>query len=343
MARFQPRDAKIFAKESLTAAYLSEKGQAESFETKAPESWMTISKPRLNNLKMPEVKIPLNCFTVVSGVSGAGKSSLVTGVVFNEIYQHLSEGKSLGLCEEFTGLDSIEEVFLVDRKPIAKSSVSMPATYLDVFGDLRKLYGQLPDAQILGLTVRDFSISVEGGRCPECKGRGQLALSMKFLSDAKVTCPVCHGDRYKPEVLQVRYKGLNISDVLSLTIDEVLEHFATFKKIVRRLKPAQDLGLGYLKLGQTSSSLSGGESQRLKLAPVLYRSVSQGTVLIMDEPTTGLHFKDVDRLLSQCRALVDKGVTLILIEHNQQVKDAADHCITLGPGSAANGEIIINS
>ena len=342
MAKFSPDSAATFARESLTAEYLSRTPSKAVSKSKKPDKFITITKPRLNNLKMPEVKIPLNSFTVVSGVSGAGKSSLVTGVLFNEVYQRLSDEGGAGLCDAIDGIDDITEIFLVDRKPIAKSSVSMPATYLDVFSDLRKFYGNLPDAQILGLTAREFSTSVEGGRCPDCKGKGQMALSMKFLSDAKITCPTCQGDRYKPEVLQVRYKGLNLSEVLALTIDEVLEHFATFKKIVRRLQPAKDLGLGYLKLGQPSSSLSGGESQRLKLAPILYRSMSEGTILVMDEPTTGLHFKDVEKLLNQCRALTDMGVTLVVIEHSQKVQDAADWVLKVGPGSANNGGELLN-
>ncbi|SMF21530.1 excinuclease ABC subunit UvrA [Pseudobacteriovorax antillogorgiicola] len=338
MAKFKPSSASDFQNDSLTARYLVQtQSQTTTLEKpRKTDGWLRVIKPRVNNLHLDKVNFPLESFTVVSGVSGAGKSSLVIEALYHNIYRYLSDQPLLA-CEEIQGLDQIEEVILVDRRPIAKSSVSMPATYLDVFTDLRKFYGKLPDAQIYGLQMRDFSLSVDGGRCPECKGRGVLSLSMKFLADARVTCPICQGQRYKPEVLQVEYRGLNLSQVLDLTIDEAIDHFQTFSRITKRLKPAQELGLGYLKLGQPSSSLSGGESQRLKLVPILFRNMSQGSILIMDEPTTGLHFKDVERLLVQCQKLTEKGVTLIVIEHSAAVKSAADWLVELGPGAAAEG------
>lgn len=345
VAMFQPQRAADYVKESLTARYLQEgffgNHQLARDARPEPDAWLVVHKPRLNNLKMDSVRFPLSRMSVISGVSGAGKSSLILGVLHQNALR-FREGVPPNLfCESVEGLESFTEVLLVDRKPIAKSSVSMPATYLDIFTDLRKFYGKLPDAQVLGLTARDFSTSVEGGRCPECKGRGQLSLTMKFLSDALVTCPSCEGARFKSDLLQVEYKGLNLSQILNLTLDQAAEHFSSFRKIIRKLQPARDLGLGYLKLGQPSSSLSGGESQRLKLAPLLARDLSGGSLVIMDEPTTGLHFKDVACLMSQCQILVNKGVTLLVIEHSQVVKNMADWHVNLGPGSANNGGMLV--
>jgi excinuclease ABC subunit A len=242
-------------------------------------------------------------------------------------------------ADRIEGLEALSAVALVDRRPVAKSSVSMPATYLDVFGELRDLYAAQPDAQVLGLTARSFSLMADAGRCPECKGRGELSLSMRFLADARVRCSVCKGARYLGNTLAVRYLGLSIAEVLELTLDEALERFKHHRKIVQRLEPAVALGLGYLKLGQPSASLSGGEAQRLKLVPHLSRrrGPEDGALLILDEPTAGLHFEDVARLLGVLRELVGSGATIVAIEHNPEVIAAADWRIQLGPGAAAAG------
>jgi excinuclease ABC subunit A len=213
----------------------------------------------------------------------------------------------------------------------------MPATWLDIFTELRNLFASVPEAQIMGLDAGSFSLSQEEGRCAECKGRGKLVLTMKFLADAEVLCPICEGRRYKPQILEVRYGGLNLAEVLELSIAEAAETFQHHRLIQRRLQPAVQLGLGYLKLGQPSSSLSGGESQRLKLVPYLAKKSVPGTVLLMDEPTAGLHFRDVGLLLDQLQSLVTQGATLIIIEHDEEVIRAADWVLELGPGSGDAG------
>ena len=229
----------------------------------------------------------------------------------------------------------------VNRKPIGKSHVSMPATYLDLYKDIRDLFGQLPEAQIAGLTPRDFSVTATGGRCPECKGRGQVSLTMRFLPDARVLCPLCEGRRFRPHVLDVKYGGHSIADVLSLTLEEVASVFKNHKRVLRHLSPALQLGLGYLKLGQPSATLSGGEAQRLKLAPLLARPDNTGHLLILEEPTAGLHADDVAKLVAILHRLVDTGATVITIEHNADVIRASDCVIDLGPGAASEGGKVV--
>lgn len=345
MARFAPGQAKSFAKHSRTARFIAR--EEVDLSWRAPESlknFVVLKKPRLHNLKMAEAKLPLKAMTVVTGVSGAGKSSLIQSVLYEngkawvDKQRTKSRAKfSWRYCESVTGLDDILSVQLVDRKPIAKSSVSMPATYLDVFTDLRTFYSQIPDAQIAGLTQASFSLAQGTGRCEECQGRGQISLNMRFLAAAKVICPVCRGARYRPHVLAVKFNGLSLSDVLNLTLAEALEHFKNFPRIKKKLQPACDLGLGYLKMGQLSMNLSGGESQRLKLVELFYKSKNENTLVILDEPTTGLHFEDVQRLMVQLRELVNKGVTVVIIEHNLDVVRGADWLIDLGPGAAHEG------
>jgi excinuclease ABC subunit A len=345
LATFTPAEASKYAKSSKTAQWLS---RAKTTPKRRPidqtnQFFLSLEKPLLNNLKMNQVRIPLEAMTVVTGVSGAGKSSLVLGVLFPNLIaaMTLNERKSKANpwvhCAGFTGHEGLKRVDLIDRRPVAKSSVSMPATYLDVLGDLRDLYASLPDSQVAGLTAKAFSIHLEGGRCPECKGRGELNLQMRFLADARVRCPVCNGKRFRSHVLDIKFSGLSIYDVLNLSVDEAVAQFAHHRKIVQKLAPAQRLGLGYLKLGQPSASLSGGEAQRLKMVPYFTRKMGQGSVLILDEPTTGLHFEDVSRLVAVMRELTDLGVTLIVVEHNDEVIRAADWSLNIGPGAAAEG------
>ena len=343
LAQYTPKDAKKFVHKSLTAKYLAEFQETKltKVKKKVAKDSIVIHEPRLFNLSMNKVHFPIGKLSVVSGVSGAGKSSLVLSTLFENMIRYLdsSSAKSFKprFCKKIDGFETFEQAILVDRRPVAKSSVSMPATYLDVFTDLRNFYAKLPEAQIFGVNARDFSLSVEGGRCPECKGKGQLSLSMKFLSDAKVRCPSCHGKRYKASILDVTYNGKSLADVLDMTLNEVSEHFQTFSKIVRKLKPAIDLGLGYLHLGQPSSSLSGGESQRLKVSQLLQKKWGAGSLVVLDEPTTGLHFRDVTKLLDQVNLLVSKGATVVLIEHNSSALELADWVVELGPGSADQG------
>lgn len=366
LARFAPKNADKFANVSRTAAWLARKPVERKRKNvdRVSGSFLEVVKPHLHNLKINKVRVPLEAMTVVTGVSGAGKSSLVLGVIFPNLLDVMQEtggaavatnktkpaakGKKAQAlksawryCTEFKGWESLTSVQLIDRRPVAKSSVSMPATYLDITGDLRDLYASLPDAQVAGLTAKAFSLHLEGGRCPECKGRGEINLSMRFLADARIQCPVCRGQRFRSHVLDVRFNGLNMSEVLNLSIDEAVAHFAHHRRIVHKLAPAQRMGLGYLKLGQPSASLSGGEAQRLKMVPFFTKRMGQGTVLILDEPTTGLHFEDVERLIAVMRELVDNGATLIVVEHNDEVLRSADWQVDVGPGSAfAGGDLV---
>lgn len=357
MAKFRPNEASSFAQQSVTARHLAEFAPVVALSAASRTKPRSGSKPahkqlmaseagpaisiegaNLHNLKIDRVAFPLKALTVVAGVSGAGKTSLTIGTLFANLHHRLVEkGRKSLFCRTITGTELISHVHLIDRKKLAKSSVSMPASYLDVFGELRDLYASLPEAQIAGLTPRDFSLSVEGGRCSECRGRGELALTMRFLADARVRCPVCKGSRYRSRVLGVKYLGYSIAEVLELTLDEVAEHFKNHKKIAQRLAPALALGLGYLKLGQPSSSLSGGEAQRLKLVPLLTKKHGVGSLVVLDEPTTGLHFEDVERLLVVLKDLVAAGATVVTIEHNADVIAAADCLIELGPGAAQLG------
>ena len=347
LAQFHPKDALAYSKVSATALHLYDRLNAPKREAVKNnfKEFLQIDKPRLNNLKMSRARFPFGALSVVSGVSGAGKSSLVLKTLFYNIHQQLptrNRAKTRAkvdpwFCAGFKGGDQVDTCTMISRKPIAKSSVSMPATYLDIFTDLRTLFASLPEAQIYGLTASSFSFSNDEGRCPECKGRGTLTLSMRFLADAEILCPLCQGKRYKPHLLDIRYQGLNLSEVLALSIGEAHERFKNHRAIERKLAPAVALGLAYLKLGQPSASLSGGESQRLKLVPYLSKRVQPGTVLLMDEPTVGLHFKDVQLLLDQLHKLVEQGVTMIVIEHDQQIIDAADWLLELGPESGDEG------
>ncbi|NRA64047.1 MAG: excinuclease ABC subunit UvrA [Pseudobacteriovorax sp.] len=347
MAQFSPSQAGKFKSQSLTAAYLAEIN--DDIEVSIPEKiessgkFIKIVGPNLNNLKIPEVSIPSGQLTVVTGVSGAGKSSLISGVLFRNLKQALNEDFQVKFAKRIEGIEHFERVSLVNRKPIAKSSVSMPATYLDIFTDLRQLYGKLPHSQIYGLTARHFSLSTDLGRCEACKGRGYQLLTMKFLADAKITCDVCLGARYKPQVLLAQYRGKSIADLLSMSISEAAEHLKSFKKITRKLQPAIDLGIGYLRLGQPSNSLSGGESQRLKLAAEFKKTFTNGHLIILDEPTTGLHISDVEKLLNQLMRLRSLGATVIVIEHHQHLIKNADWLLTLGPGPGAEGGNLVFS
>ena len=348
LARFTPHEAAKYAAASKTASWLSmpKKLRSRKVLNNLSGNFLEILRPRLNNLKMAKIKIPLETMTIITGVSGAGKSSLALGVIFQNLLDVMLEtggaarGKpkkvrattsSWKFCEGFQGWESLTSVHLIDRRPVAKSNVSMPATYLDITGDIRDLYASLPDAQVAGITAKAFSLHLEGGRCPECKGRGVINLTIRFLADARIQCPVCNGKRFRSHVLDMKFNGLNINDVLSLSIDEAIAHFANHKRILYKLTPAQRMGLGYLKLGQPSASLSGGEAQRLKMVPFFTKKMGMGTVLILDEPTTGLHFDDVERLIAILRELVESGATLIVVEHSEEIRRSADWQIDIGP------------
>ena len=314
---------------------------------------ITIKSARMNNLKGLTVDFPLNVMTVVTGVSGSGKSSLVKGILYPALKRHLGE-----VCDtpgEYSGLEgdyqAISHVEFVDQNPIGKSTRSNPATYVKAYDAIRDLFAEQPLAQQMGFTSQYFSFNADGGRCDECKGAGVITVEMQFMADLVLECEACHGHRFKHDILDVHYRGKNIDDVLNMTISEAIAFFseenvhngfaAMTKTIVARLKTLEDVGLGYIKLGQNSSTLSGGENQRVKLAYFIGQERQAPTLFIFDEPTTGLHFHDINRLLQAFNALIERGHTILVIEHNMDVIKCADHVIDMGPeGGDRGGEVV---
>jgi len=334
---------------SYTVKYLTGEELIELPATRRRwNNYIEVKGARQNNLKNIDVKFPLHVMTVVTGVSGSGKSSLVNDVLYNAL-QHHYKGTALERAE-FNGiggdLNLMKGVEYVDQNPIGKSSRSNPVTYLKAFDEIRKLYASQPLAKQLNFTPAYFSFNVEGGRCEECKGDGTITVEMQFMADIRLECESCHGKRFSPEVLEIEYKGKSIYDVLEMTVNQAIEFFSqqkgtTERKIVKKMQPLQDVGLGYLKLGQSSSTLSGGENQRVKLAYYLGEEKSQPTLFIFDEPTTGLHFHDIKTLLKAFDALLERGHTVLVIEHNMEVIKCADHIIDIGPeGGKAGGYVV---
>ncbi|MBQ0063101.1 MAG: excinuclease ABC subunit UvrA [Prevotella sp.] len=308
--------------------------------------WIELKGANCNNLQNLDIRFPLNVMTVVTGVSGSGKSSLVSGTLYPALQRHLDEpadvpGEYSALCGD---LDAIVQVEYINQSPIGKSSRSNPATYVKAFDAVRDVFAEQQLAKQMGFRAQHFSFNTEGGRCEECKGAGVISVEMQFMADIELECEMCHGKRYKSEVLDVCYKGKNISDVLDMSIDEALEFFSDRPQIMRRLQPLHDVGLGYIKMGQSSSTLSGGENQRVKLAYFIGmdRGESMPTLFIFDEPTTGLHFHDIQKLLDAFEALISKGHTVLIIEHNLEVIKCADHIIDLGPeGGDGGGRLVV--
>lgn len=308
---------------------------------------VTIKGARMNNLKGCNASIPLNVMTVVTGVSGSGKSSLIKGILYPALKRHIGE-----VCEapgEYAALDgdykAIKHVEFVDQNPIGKSTRSNPATYVKAYDAIRDLFASQQLAEQMGFTSQYFSFNTDGGRCEQCKGAGEITVEMQFMADLVLECDSCHGKRFKHDILEVRFAGKNISDVLDMTINEAMEFFTEYKQsaITRRLKPLQDVGLGYIKLGQSSSTLSGGENQRVKLAYFIGQEKQEPTMFIFDEPTTGLHYHDIKRLLSSFDALISRGHTILIIEHNLDVIKCADHIIDMGPDGGDRGGNIVCS
>jgi len=332
-------------KESITGQYLSGKRQipVPAIRRKPDKKWIGLKGCRENNLKDINVEFPQGLFTCVTGVSGSGKSTLVNEILYKALKEKLYKSRSMpGDFDKISGFKDIEKVINIDQSPIGRTPRSNPATYTNVFTDIREIYSQTPEARMRGYKPGRFSFNVRGGRCEACKGDGIIKIEMHFLADIYVPCEVCRGKRYNRETLEVKYKGKNISDVLNMTVDEALEFFQNIPKIKRKLETLRDVGLGYIKLGQSSTTLSGGEAQRVKLATELSKRSSAGTVYILDEPTTGLHSADIQKLLDVLQRLVDGGSTVIVIEHNLDVIKTADYIIDLGPeGGDKGGEVVV--
>lgn len=303
---------------------------------------IVIKGARQNNLKNLDVKIPLGAFTCVTGVSGSGKSSLVNEVLYPALSSALMRANTRqGNFDAIEGIENVDKVICIDQSPIGRTPRSNPATYTGVFGDIRELFASLPDAKARGYTAGRFSFNVSGGRCEHCSGDGIIKIEMHFLPDVYVPCEVCKGARYNRETLEVKYKGKSISDVLDMTIEDATEFFANIPRIRNKIKTLNEVGLGYVKLGQSSTTLSGGEAQRVKLATELSRRSTGKTVYILDEPTTGLHTHDVAKLIAILDKLVEQGNTVVVIEHNLDVIKVADHIIDLGPDGGDRGGKIV--
>ena len=302
---------------------------------------LVVRGARENNLRNIDVRFPLGVMTVVSGVSGSGKSTLVNGILANELLARLHRAQTVsGTHDKIEGIEKINKIIVIDQSPIGRTPRSNPATYTGVFNQIRELFASQPEAEVRGYKAGRFSFNVKGGRCENCQGDGVNKIEMHFLPDVYVTCPVCHGRRYNHEALEIKYKGKNISEVLEMTIDEAVEFFGNIPSIAPKLKTIQEVGLGYIKLGQPATTFSGGEAQRIKLATELSRRSTGKTLYILDEPTTGLHTDDVKRLLGILNKLVDGGNSMIIIEHNLHVIKSADWVIDMGPEGGIKGGMV---
>lgn len=328
--------------DSYTVKYLlgKEKIQTPSSRRKW-NMYIEIKGARMNNLKGIDVKFPLNTMTVVTGVSGSGKSSLVKGILYPALKRQLDEVADLpGEYSSISGdIKAVKHVEMVDQNPIGKSTRSNPVTYVKAYDAIRQLFADQPLAQQMGFTTKYFSFNAEGGRCEECKGTGVITVEMQFMADLELECEACHGKRFKREILEVRFAGKNIDDILNMTVNEAIDFFEANNQneIVKRLQPLKSVGLGYIKLGQSSSTLSGGENQRVKLAYYIGQEKIDPTLFIFDEPTTGLHFHDINKLLQAFDSLIKRGHSIIVIEHNMDVIKYADYVIDLGPDGGNNG------
>ena len=327
---------------SYTIKYLTGRDVIET--PKSRRKWnkaIELKGARMNNLRGIDVKFPLNVFNCVTGVSGSGKSSLIKGILYPALKRHLDEVADAP--GEYTALEgdwkAIKHVEFVDQNPIGKSTRSNPATYVKAYDAIRQLFAEQPLAKQMGFSPQYFSFNTEGGRCEECKGAGVISVEMQFMADLVLECEACHGQRFKHDILEVRFHEKNINDVLNMTVSEAITFFGEYKQqaIVNRLKPLQDVGLGYIKLGQNSSTLSGGENQRVKLAYFIGQEKQEPTLFIFDEPTTGLHFHDIQRLLDAFKALIERGHTILVIEHNLDVIKCADYVIDIGPDGGDKG------
>ena len=339
-----PAEDIVNCPESMTGQYLSGKRRIP-----VPESRRTGSGKKLkivgaaeNNLKEINVDLPLGTFICVTGVSGSGKSTLVNEVLGKSVLKFLGRPKiKPGKVKKITGMEEVDKIVIIDQNPIGRTPRSNPATYTGVFDDIRDLFAQTPDARLRGYDKGRFSFNVPGGRCEACQGDGVKRISMNFLPDVYVPCEECHGTRYNDETLAVHFKGKNIYDVLEMTGDEALDFFSSVPKIRTKLQTLIDVGLGYMKLGQPAPSISGGEAQRVKLASELQKRATGKTLFILDEPTTGLHNYDVEKLLAVLQRIVNHGDTVLVIEHNLDVIKSADYIIDLGPDGGDDGGRVV--
>ncbi|MBR4698601.1 MAG: excinuclease ABC subunit UvrA, partial [Prevotella sp.] len=331
---------------SYTVKYLTGTETIDVPSSRRPwNMYIELKGCRMNNLKGIDVRFPLNVFSVVTGVSGSGKSSLVKGILYPALKRHLDEvadapGEYIALEGDW---QQVKHVEFVDQNPIGKSTRSNPATYVKAYDAIRQLFAEQALSKQMGFSPQYFSFNADGGRCEECKGAGVITVEMQFMADLELECEACHGQRFKRDILDVKYNGKNINDVLNMTVSEAIEFFGEGgqKQIVDKLKPLEDVGLGYIKMGQSSSTLSGGENQRVKLAYFIGLERQDPTLFIFDEPTTGLHFHDIKRLLAAFSALIERGHSVIVIEHNLDVIKCADHIIDLGPEGGNHGGNIV--
>jgi excinuclease ABC subunit A len=329
---------------SLTGQYLSGRKfiPVPQKRRKTDGRWLEIRGAKENNLKGLNAKIPIGVFSAVTGVSGSGKSTLVNEILYKTLARDLNKAKIRpGEYKEFRGLEHLEKVIDIDQSPIGRTPRSNPATYTGVFDDIRDVFSSTNESKIRGYKKGRFSFNVKGGRCEACRGDGIIKIEMHFLPDVYVPCEVCKGKRYNRETLEIKYKGMSVSDILEMTIETGVDFFKNIPRIHRKLQTLLDVGLGYMNLGQPATTLSGGEAQRVKLAAELYRRSTGKTMYILDEPTTGLHVDDIDRLLQVLHRLVDSGESVLVIEHNLDVIKTADYLIDLGPEGGNGGGTIV--
>jgi excinuclease ABC subunit A len=334
---------KLKSAKTLTADYLYGRKKIEYFYRRPQQMWIEIKNVTLNNITDLSAKLPLNNFVCVTGVSGSGKSSLMLQTLLPTARELLNHARKVNKVAgvEINGLEHVDKVIYLDQSPIGRTPRSNPATYTGVMDEIRTIFAQTKESQIRGYTTSRFSFNVKGGRCEKCQGEGEIKIEMHFLPDIMVDCDTCHGTRYNRQTLEVLYKGKNISDVLNMSVEEAYEFFKSIPKIKQKLQTLVDVGLGYITLGQNAVTLSGGEAQRIKLSKELSRKDTGQTLYILDEPTTGLHFADVDRLTKVLHHLVELGNSVLIIEHNLDMIKNADYIVDMGPEGGSGGGLII--